>query len=176
VQVHIGDFGLSKSQSAATGATGAAPLSPGWQSGNGKAMGDAGPGIDFMLRSHTSGVGSPLYCSPEQLSGKSYSERSDIFSLGVIFAEMHFAFQTQAERVITLSKLRNFPSQGEQQIPRSLLPSDSGGGAQLDERGLRFVSRLLRCDPSERPSSSAVLQDEYLVETLRLFHSDKRSD
>jgi serine/threonine protein kinase len=59
-------------------------------------------GASDVVGSHTSGVGSPLYCSPEQLGGRAYSEKSDVFSLGVILVEMHHVFTTKMERAKTL--------------------------------------------------------------------------
>jgi serine/threonine protein kinase len=86
--VKIGDFGLS---------TGGAI--------------DGGPGTPNILhslaRSHTTGVGSPFYCSPEQLSGERYDSKVDIFSLGIILYEMLHIFSTQMERVSYITELRD---------------------------------------------------------------------
>jgi serine/threonine protein kinase len=45
-------------------------------------MGDEG-GWD-----NTAGVGTPVYGSPEQLSGGDYDEKTDVFSLGVMLFEV----------------------------------------------------------------------------------------
>ena len=36
--------------------------------------------------------------SPEQLSGKRYNEKVDIFALGIIFFELNCPFSTEMER------------------------------------------------------------------------------
>ena len=76
----------------------------------------------MAAKSHTGGLGSFPYCSPgtfytrmlfscqkvrdknllykysEQLHGQRYSEKSDVFSLGIIFCEMQYKFSTESER------------------------------------------------------------------------------
>lgn len=47
---------------------------------------------------HTGNLGSHFYMSPEQMSGKKYNKKVDIFSLGVIFFELHYPFATNMER------------------------------------------------------------------------------
>lgn len=104
--VKIGDFGLSTGGMVDTVAV---PLSP----------------TDKFNRSHTTGVGSPLYCSPEQLLGERYDAKVDvslllflsfvflffdrwhIFALGVILYEMFHIFSTQMERVSLITQLRD---------------------------------------------------------------------
>lgn len=38
--------------------------------------------------SYSAGVGTPLYCSPEQTTSGKYDQKSDMYSLGVVFFEM----------------------------------------------------------------------------------------
>lgn len=61
---------------------------------------------------HTEQVGTQLYMSPEQLRGRHYSYKVDIYSLGLIFFELLVVFGTEMERVATLKSLRSckFPS------------------------------------------------------------------
>lgn len=47
---------------------------------------------------HTGNLGSHFYMSPEQMSGKKYDQKVDIYSLGVIFFELHYPFSTDMER------------------------------------------------------------------------------
>ncbi len=52
-------------------------------------------------------VGTPLYQSPEQIEGKPYNERVDIYSLGIILLELTTIFKTQSERRHVLEAVRN---------------------------------------------------------------------
>lgn len=45
--------------------------------------------------------------SPEQMKGKQYSYKVDIYSLGLIFFELLVVFGTEMERIETLKALRN---------------------------------------------------------------------
>ncbi|NWY63154.1 E2AK1 kinase, partial [Chionis minor] len=56
---------------------------------------------------HTSGVGTCLYASPEQLQGSHYDFKSDMYSMGVILLELFQPFGTEMERTEVLTALRN---------------------------------------------------------------------
>ncbi|XP_009987874.1 PREDICTED: eukaryotic translation initiation factor 2-alpha kinase 1, partial [Tauraco erythrolophus] len=56
---------------------------------------------------HTSGVGTCLYASPEQLQGSHYDFKSDMYSVGVILLELFQPFGTEMERTEVLTRLRN---------------------------------------------------------------------
>lgn len=138
--VRIGDFGLSKS----IGGSGSADSQKDFAKPVTKKL---------DLRStdtqgHTGGVGSPLYCSPEQLKGKRYSEKSDIFSLGIILVEMCFSFDTKMERVMTLDSFR-----------RGIIVSCSSGIIQSNTPLADFILKLVHEDPSRRPSAAELLED-----------------
>lgn len=55
---------------------------------------------------HTIGVGSPVYSSPEQLNGTTCHIAGDIFSLGIILAELYLKPTTVSERLTVLLKAR----------------------------------------------------------------------
>jgi translation initiation factor 2-alpha kinase 4 len=115
----------------------------------------------------TSGIGTPIYVSPEQdVPGAArYNQKVDMYALGIIFFEMCYAFNTQMERVQALRNLRK---------KEILFPSD------FDEKKLAHQAKIIRwlCNhiPKERPTSLELLQsdllppkmeDEYIQETLR---------
>lgn len=149
--VKIGDFGLSRHVGVAAGAAGAGggageegnpapPLSP---AGNarGRRGGRAGRYVDY---DNTAGVGTPVYGSPEQLSGGDYDEKTDVFSLGVMLFELfHPAFGTGMERMLTMRRLH------EGRLPEEW----SQGNAELVDVLQRMLNRL----PSRRPTAAEVV-------------------
>lgn len=67
----------------------------------------------FLMRAkHTEQVGTHLYMSPEQIDGRQYNYKVDIYSLGLVFFELLVVFCTEMERIETLKSLRmsQFPS------------------------------------------------------------------
>ena len=87
-QIKIGDFGLVTDMSEI-------PNSPCDNISDG-----------FMKVKHTERVGTSLYMSPEQLKGRQYNYKVDIYSLGLIFFELLVVFCTEMERIETLTSLR----------------------------------------------------------------------
>ena len=77
----------------------------------------------------STGIGTFTYSSPEQLNyhqsnlndiKEHYNEKSDLFSLGIIFFEMLHPFKTKTERSYILKDLRNciIPSFMFQKYPK----------------------------------------------------------
>lgn len=99
-------------------------------------------------KKHTAQVGTQLYMSPEQTSGKVYSHKVDIYSLGVILFEMLYPFATQMERVSTLLKVRQqiFPERFTREMKH-----------EAD-----FVKWLLSPKPEDRPSAKEILSSDLL--------------
>lgn len=62
-------------------------------------------GLPYIFK-HTEQVGTHLYMSPEQLQGRQYNYKVDIYSLGLIFFELLVVFGTEMERIETLKLLR----------------------------------------------------------------------
>lgn len=62
------------------------------------------PLVDDGIR-HTGNIGSHFYMGPEQAAGKKYDQKVDIYSLGVIFFELHHPFDTEMERVKVFTTL-----------------------------------------------------------------------
>lgn len=61
-----------------------------------------------FLPEHTRGIGTYTYAPPEQLNGARYTEKTDVYSLGIIYFELFCPFRTAMEKVDVLTKLRNF--------------------------------------------------------------------
>lgn len=115
-------------------------------------------GEDTLYHSHyrsnsssqmTSGLGTTTYAAPEQLSGGEYNEKSDIFSLGIVFFELIYPFGTQMERVSVLKELKErqqFPARFVRRFPKEAA----------------FIWSCLAKDPSMRPSAWEILESELL--------------
>ena len=98
-------------------------------------------------------VGTPLYMSPEQLTGGELDGRSDLYSLGVVLFEMltgHPPFQATTIPELTRQHLHEAPPLV--QPDESALPSLGGAGllAALNE----VVHRLLAKNPQHRISTA----------------------
>ncbi|NWT63954.1 E2AK1 kinase, partial [Prunella himalayana] len=99
---------------------------------------------------HTSGVGTCLYASPEQLQGSHYDFKSDMYSMGVILLELFQPFGTEMERTEVLTRLRTG------QIPHTFYkkwPTQA-----------KYVKLLTSARATERPSAAQLRDSE-------LFHS-----
>lgn len=59
-------------------------------------------GCSPILENHTDQVGTQLYMSPEQIEGKPYNYKVDIYSLGLILFELLWPLSTQMEQVTQL--------------------------------------------------------------------------
>ncbi|NXD40806.1 E2AK1 kinase, partial [Copsychus sechellarum] len=99
---------------------------------------------------HTSGVGTCLYASPEQLQGSHYDFKSDMYSMGVILLELFQPFGTEMERTEVLTRLRTG------QIPH---PFSKKWPTQA-----KYVKLLTSASAAERPTA-AQLRDSELFHT-----------
>ncbi|KAH8311836.1 hypothetical protein KR044_008223, partial [Drosophila immigrans] len=108
-------------------------------------------GLPSSVR-HTQQVGTHLYMSPEQLRGQHYDYKVDIYSLGLIFFELHVYFSTEMERIKTLRALRD-----------GHYPADFG--IQYPEQ-YDLLQRMLSSQPSQRPQTKQLKQQ--LHEILQL--------
>ncbi|CAM9392314.1 unnamed protein product [Chrysoparadoxa australica] len=161
--VKIGDFGLSRHAESdqlenlsTTGMAGEGSLDPALLL---HSLG-GGPGADITPEKAmqiTSGVGTYLYASPEQMSGKDYDELTDIYSLGMVLFEMcHSAFHTLMERIVVLSNVQ------KQEYP-------SGWGLPREHPKIyTLIQGMLQHDPSLRPSASEVVRQ---VESMQGKHT-----
>jgi serine/threonine-protein kinase PpkA len=81
--------------------------------------------------------GSPYYMSPEQAEGKPLDERSDLYSLGVMFFEM-------------LAGTKPFNGQNVYQILQSHIYADVPRLPEHAERFQRIIDRLMAKNPRDR--------------------------
>jgi serine/threonine-protein kinase len=94
-------------------------------------------------------VGAPGYVSPEQVLGKTATEASDLYSVGVIAFELFtgavpFA-ETGGGSALLVSKVNQRP------------PSLSSARPDLDKRLTDWVDRLLEREPDRRPNSATAV-------------------
>ncbi|ORX55979.1 kinase-like protein [Piromyces finnis] len=97
----------------------------------------------------TSGVGTYIYASPEQLaSSQGYDNKTDIYSLGILLFELLWPFKTGMERIKTLTNIRDgkFPDNFVEKWPLEL----------------PFLKSLLNPDPALRPTAQEILDSEVL--------------
>ncbi|NWR46375.1 E2AK1 kinase, partial [Regulus satrapa] len=99
---------------------------------------------------HTSGVGTCLYASPEQLQGSHYDFKSDMYSMGVILLELFQPFGTEMERTEVLTQLRTG------QIPHTF--------CEKWPTQAKYVELLTSPRATERPTA-AQLRDSELFHT-----------
>ncbi|XP_060116927.1 eukaryotic translation initiation factor 2-alpha kinase 1 [Heteronotia binoei] len=99
---------------------------------------------------HTSGVGTCLYASPEQLQGCQYDFKSDMYSVGVILLELFQPFGTEMERAEILMGLRN-----------GHVPVSFSGKWPIQTK---YVKLLTSKVSSQRPTTGQLLESE-------LFHN-----
>lgn len=127
--VRVGDFGLARPGDYRTSASGTKPARE-------------------VFGSFTKDIGTASYVAPEVRSagnGK-YNEKADMYSLGIILLEMSVPFVTGMERAQTLAKVHR----EDDTLPLALNNPENTTQAKI------FMS-LIRHKPSERPSSSELL-------------------
>ncbi|GMR49295.1 hypothetical protein PMAYCL1PPCAC_19490, partial [Pristionchus mayeri] len=91
-------------------------------------------------------IGTPLYMSPEQKKREQYSSKTDVFTLGLILAELCVVMTTKSREEI----FENFRN-----------------GKQCtfleDQRAAKFIAKLTQVSPSERPTCKEMLDDIFLA-------------
>ncbi|XP_052275807.1 uncharacterized protein LOC127875045 isoform X2 [Dreissena polymorpha] len=100
-----------------------------------------------VAKSHTAGVGTFFYMSPEQ-RGKKYTNKVDIFALGVIVFEMFHSFDSGSERakMLEAARRRDFPEQF--QVNHA--------------RWCDTLRQMLSSDPDNRPTAQQLLDSDLL--------------
>ncbi|XP_065211097.1 eukaryotic translation initiation factor 2-alpha kinase-like isoform X3 [Planococcus citri] len=115
----------------------------------------------YFDESRTANVGTELYMSPEQVHGKPYNHKVDIYSLGIIFFELLVPFSTEMERYKTLTALRSnkFP----QDFPDKY------------ENEFNLLSMMLANVPDARPTTFGIKARPPLS-TFRTFEGSNLQD
>ncbi|ODN77808.1 hypothetical protein L202_04931 [Cryptococcus amylolentus CBS 6039] len=131
--VKIADFGLSTSEMTAIEVA-------------------SGPATDIADHiDQTSNIGTSLYIAPEVAISRSYNEKADMYSLGIIFFEMCYPFKTAMERVHILTAVRQ---------PSISFPPGWTPNHKVNER--EIIRRLLVHDPALRFKATELLRSPLL--------------
>ena len=114
----------------------------------------------------TLAVGTLLYVAPELLSSskKHYTQKVDVYSLGIILFEMCYSFETAMERTSILQQLRR----ANIQYPEHF--------AEDNAVASKILHRLLQHNPDDRPTSEELftssllppqIEDKFLDDSIR---------
>lgn len=106
--------------------------------------------------SHTTGVGTFVYASPEQLKGSHYDSKSDMYSVGMLTFELFQPFGTEMERVRSLGDLR------EGKLSDSF--------CSRWPRMVQHILNLTNQHSSERPTATELLQSELFCSKDTVIH------
>jgi serine/threonine protein kinase len=98
-------------------------------------------------------MGSPAYMAPEYINGQPYTERSDIFAVGMTLYEM-----VTGKPVFS----GNDPYQTLHKVANETYPPPSKINADVDERLDSLILKALAKDPAERFASAAAMEDALL--------------
>jgi len=106
-------------------------------------------GFSPFQRTHTDQVGTQMYMSPEQIEGKPYNHKVDIYSLGLVLVELLWPLATQMEQVTVISQLRKlkFPIGFTESYPEETT----------------LLRKMLSRNPDERPTTYGIRASKSLV-------------
>lgn len=100
------------------------------------------------------GIGTPLYCSPEQSQSGKYDQKADIYSIGIIFFEMWREFGSMMQRSDEIIKLRE-----KHELPQDFLKN-------VPNEVVKIILWLTEILPENRPSAQELLQSGLLLHTI----------
>ncbi|RNF03998.1 serine/threonine-protein kinase NEK1 [Trypanosoma rangeli] len=107
-------------------------------------------------------IGTPLYFSPEVCEGEDYDQRSDMWSLGVVFYEMctlRHPFEAQ-----------HLPGLIQQILTKAVTPFNTG----LDARFEAIVRGMLNKDPRDRPTAQDLIDNHLVVPVSHPSHPSQK--
>ncbi|MGK3735405.1 MAG: serine/threonine protein kinase [Bacillariaceae sp.] len=106
--------------------------------------------ISASTNKQSSEVGTYLYRAPEIITGI-YSEKCDVYSLGILLVELFGNFDTAMERAMVLSKLKN----------KSTLSSTTTLSSASNSLSFhtKLAYRMIVSDPKLRPSCIEILEE-----------------
>ncbi|EDO48785.1 predicted protein [Nematostella vectensis] len=103
---------------------------------------------------HTGQVGTQLYMSPEQIEGKAYSFKVDIFSLGLILFELFHPFSTEMERIKVMSNVK-----------KRIMPAEFKTSMTLQSQLVTWMTSDL---PTERPTAAEIQSSDIYKNIITL--------
>ncbi|MBA43023.1 MAG: hypothetical protein CMF62_03325 [Magnetococcales bacterium] len=83
-------------------------------------------------------LGTELYSSPEQLNGKEYTSKTDIYSLGIMTVDMFFDYNTQMEK--------------------NKIIQDIKSGLTNITPLIKLIKKMINKNPTERPTINEILE------------------
>src|SRR5262247_91622 len=101
--------------------------------------------VSEELRGEEVIAGTPAYMAPEQLTGKEVTQRSDIYSLGLVLYELF-----TGKRVFEAKSIQELIALHEKSTP----PTPSSHVKDIDPLAERVILRCLEKDPKARPASA----------------------
>jgi predicted Ser/Thr protein kinase len=101
--------------------------------------------VSEELREEDVLAGTPAYMAPEQLTGKEVTERSDIYSLGLVLYELF-----TGKRVYETQNIHELIELHDKSSP----PTPSSHVKDIDPLAERVILRCLDKDPKARPASA----------------------
>lgn len=102
-------------------------------------------GIEEEISKNELRIGTPAYMSPEQISGKDVSQRSDIYALGLVLYEIF-----TGKQAFTAESIPELIRKHQSETPTN--PSDHVKGIDPLVEGVIF--QCLEKDPNERPPTA----------------------
>lgn len=162
-QIKIGDFGLAcadDDDSNEMGNEGTGNRSMGPMLINEKAKEELKSLKKAQGKQRTKSLGTYLYKAPElnSKSSANYDAKVDVFSLGVVYFEMMYPFETGTERYLVLEKLHD---------PEPVFPDDIHRFSEEGER--KLVRLMIKHNPTIRPNSIDVMKAVEVLESELVF-------